>query len=62
MLGSKRVLAIDIERCSRCAGRSKIIAAIVDPRVIVQILTHPSLPARASPRSPARALPLFQAA
>lgn len=62
LLGSKRVFAIDIERCPRCAARLKIIAAIVDPPVIVQILTHLGLPARAPPRSPARHLPLFQAA
>jgi hypothetical protein len=43
-------------------GRLKIIAAIADPAVIVGILTHLSLPARAPPRSPARPLPLFQAA
>jgi hypothetical protein len=40
----------------------KIIAAIEDPAVIVGILTHLNLPARAPPRSPVRALPLFQAA
>jgi len=40
----------------------KIIAAIVDPHVIVKILTHLGLPARAPPRSAARPLPLFQAA
>jgi len=58
----KRVFDIDIERCPRCGGRLKIIAALVDPQVIVQILTHLGLPARAPPRSPARPLPLFQAA
>ena len=58
----KRVFDIDIERCPRCGGRLKIIAAIVDPQVIVQILTHLGLPARAPPRSAARPLPLFQAA
>jgi len=36
----KRVFDIDIERCPRCGGRLKIIAALVDPQVIVQILTH----------------------
>jgi hypothetical protein len=56
----KRVF--DIERCARCAGRLQIIAAIVDPQVIEKILTHLSLPARAPPRTPARPLPLFQAA
>ena len=54
----KRVFEIDIERCPRCGGRLKIIAAIVDPQVIEKILTHLGLPARA----PARHLPLFEAA
>ena len=57
-----RVFAIDSEQCARCVGRLKIIAAIVDPHVIVQILTHLGWPARAPPRSPARPLPLFQTA
>jgi hypothetical protein len=58
----KRVFQIDIERCPHCGGRLKIIAAIEDPTVIVGILTHLRLPARAPPRSPARRMPLFQAA
>ena len=41
---------------------SKIIAAIEEPAVIVKILTHLGLSARAPPRSPARPLDLFQAA
>jgi len=49
----KRVFDIDIERC-KCGGRLKIIAAIEDPGVIVRILTHLGLPARAPPRAPAR--------
>jgi hypothetical protein len=49
----KRVFDIDIEYCANCGGRLKIIAAIVDPPVIVQILTHLGLLARAPPRSPA---------
>jgi len=40
----------------------KIIAAIEEPVVIVRILTHLGLPARASPRAPARRLPLFETA
>ena len=36
----KRVFDIDIERCSHCGGRLKIIAAIVDPQVIIKILAH----------------------
>jgi len=56
------VFEIDIEQCPRCGGRLKIIAAIVDPQVIAQILTHVGFPARAPPRSPARPLLLFQTA
>jgi len=58
----KRVFDLEIEHGPRCGARLKIIAAIVDPQVIVKILTHLGLPARAPPRSPARPLPLFQAA
>jgi hypothetical protein len=57
----KRVFDIDVERCA-CGGKLKIIAAIEDPVVIVRILTHPGLPARAPPRSAARSAPLVPAA
>ena len=36
----KRVFRIDIERCGRCGGQVKVIAAIEDPAVIERILTH----------------------
>ncbi|NJN40067.1 MAG: hypothetical protein HC807_03285 [Gammaproteobacteria bacterium] len=58
----KRVFDIDIEHCPACGGTLKIIAAIEEPAVIVRILTHLGLPARAPPRSPARLPELFQAA
>jgi hypothetical protein len=58
----KRVFDIDIEHCPACGGALKIIAAIEEPAVMVRILTHLGLPARAPPRSPARPLALFQAA
>ena len=58
----KRVFGIDLEHCPQCGGDFKIIAAIEEPAVIVKILTHLGLPARAPPRSPARPLSLFQAA
>ena len=58
----KRVFGIDIEHCPQCGGTLKIIAAIEEPAVIVRILTHLGLPARAPPRAPARPLFLFQAA
>ena len=58
----KRVFDLDLEHCPQCGGNMKIIAAIEEPAVIVKILTHLGLPARAPPRSPARPLALFQAA
>jgi hypothetical protein len=58
----KRGFDIDIEHCAACGGALKTIAAIEEPAVIVRILTHLGLPARAPPRSPARPLALFQAA
>ena len=58
----KRVFDLDLEHCPQCGGEFRIIAAIEEPAVIVRILTHLGLPARAPPRSPARPLALFQAA
>ena len=58
----QRGFDIDLEHCPQCGGDFKIIAAIEKPAVIVRILTHLGLPARAPPRSPARPRPLFQAA
>ena len=55
----KRVFAIDLEHCPPCGGEFRFIAAIEEPAVIVRILTHLGLPARAPPRSPARPLALF---
>ena len=57
-----RVFQFDLEHCPHCGSALKILAAIEDRAVIVAILTHLGLPARAPPRSPARALPLFQPA
>jgi len=57
----KRVFDIDVEQCE-CGGKLKIIAAIEDPIVIVRILTHLKLPARAPPRAPARLPPLMRVA
>jgi hypothetical protein len=34
----KRVFDIDIEYCPNCGGRLQIVAAIVDPAVIAQLL------------------------
>jgi hypothetical protein len=57
----KRIFDIDLEHCPQCGGNLKIIAANEEPAVIVKILTHLRLPARAT-RSPARPLSLDQAA
>jgi hypothetical protein len=58
----KPVFNLDLEHCPQCGGEFRIIAAIEEPAVIVRILTHLGLPARAPPRSPAQPLALFQAA
>lgn len=52
----KRVFDMDAEECPRCGSQMKIIAAIEEPAVIVRILTHLGLPARAPARSPPRAI------
>jgi hypothetical protein len=36
----KRVFSIEIEKCDKCGGKVKIIAAIEDPDVIEKILKH----------------------
>ena len=53
---------IDLARCPQCGGAFRIIAAIEDRAVIVGILTHLGLPARAPQRSPARSMALFHPA
>ena len=49
----RRVFDLDLEHCPQCGGNMKIIAAVEEPAVIVGILTHLGLPARAPPHSPA---------
>ena len=56
----KRVFDIDLEYCPRCGGELKIIAAIEEPAVIANILTHQGLPARAPQPAPALRPPLFE--
>jgi hypothetical protein len=36
----KRVFGIDIDTCTRCGGKFKIIASIEEPEVIARILAH----------------------
>lgn len=52
-----RVFNIDIETCSKCGGKIKIIAAIEDPKVIRKILEHMGLPAKPPLLAPARGPP-----
>jgi hypothetical protein len=55
------VFDIDVERCA-CGGKLKIIAAIEELVVLVRILTHLGLAARAPPRAATRELSLGFAA
>ena len=36
----KRVFAIDIETCTKCGGKLRVIACIENPEVIATILEH----------------------
>lgn len=55
-----RVFNIDVETCSKRAGRMKIIAAIEDPKVIRKILDHKGLPTKPPSLHPARGSPKHQ--
>lgn len=55
-----RVFNIDIEKCSKCGGKVKIIAAIEDPQVIRKILDHKGLPTKPPSLHPARGPPKLQ--
>lgn len=55
-----RVFNIDVETCSKCGGKMKIIAAIEDPRVIRKILEHMGLATKPPPLHPARGPPKVQ--
>jgi hypothetical protein len=62
----KRVFGVDVLKCSRCQGKTRLIACIEEPDVAKKILEHLGL--RAEPRSTLRAqarpvtLELFPAA
>lgn len=55
-----RVFNIDVEICSKCGGKMKIIAAIEDPKVIRKILDHNGLPTKPPSLHPARGPPKRQ--
>ena len=50
----KRVFDLELEHCPQCGGEFRIIAATEELAVIVRILTHLGLQARAPPRAAAR--------
>ncbi len=54
----KRVFGMDIEVCSECGGKLKVISSIEEPEVIKKILNHLGLesgiPEPCSPRGPKR--------
>ena len=52
-----RVFGIDVETCSKCGGKMKIIAAIEDSKTIRKILSHLGLPTKAPQPHPARGPP-----
>ena len=43
---------IDTKTCFECGGEMRIVAAILETKVIVSILTHLKLPARPPPIDP----------
>lgn len=53
----KRVFNIDVEVCEACGGKTKIIAAIEDPKVIRKILDHLGFPTKPPAIAPARGPP-----
>ena len=50
----RRVFKVDILKCPRSGGRTKIIATVMDPAVVRKILACIGLPARPSPVAPSR--------
>lgn len=49
-----RVFALDMNNCDHCGGEMKAVCAVIKHEVIVKILTHLGLPARAPPISPSQ--------
>lgn len=53
-----RVFGIDVETCAECGGKTKILAAIVDPPVVRKILDSLGLPSKPPLIPPARGPPV----
>lgn len=48
----KRIFAVDLNKCPSCSGTMKLIATIVDPVAITQILNHVGLSSKAPTFAP----------
>ena len=53
----KRVFKMDVETCHACGGKMRMIAAILERKVIRQILTHLKLPREIPQVAPVRSPP-----
>lgn len=49
-----RVFALDMGNCDHCGGEMRAISAVIKQEVVVKILTHLGLPARAPPIAPSK--------
>jgi hypothetical protein len=49
-----RVFALDMNNCDYCGGDMRAISAVIKQEIVVKILTHLGLPARAPPISPSK--------
>lgn len=55
-----RSFKIDVETCTRCGGKMRLLALVKDPAEIVRYLAHLGLPTEPPPTAPARAPPFWQ--
>jgi hypothetical protein len=53
----RRVFAVDLTVCPRCAGAMKVLCAVNDPPVVQKILRHLGLPTEGPRCAPARGPP-----
>jgi hypothetical protein len=56
----KRSFAIDVQTCSRCGGRAKLIALVTKPASIERFLRHLGEPTEVPALSPARGPPFWK--
>ena len=54
----KRVVGVDVLKCSRCQGQMRVIACIEEPDVAKKILVHLGLPSESLPTARAQAPPV----